>query len=252
MYVRRRKALNPSQVADLVAACANPRQKLVILALVEAGLHPTELSRLDRSDINWEEGSVRVAGRPTPVAASPVVLAMLWEHFGTSGKVRLGVRQIQRLVRSVGHAAGLNPIVTPEVLQRTWLETTSPPARLSGRKRERVLEAAADAAHDLILIADDERKFVDLNQAAAELLGLRRDQVIGRRIDDFFTEAQGKTVPTAWSLFVAEGEQRGLCELKAATPRTFEYRAKANFRRGLHLSVLRELPPRSSIENDGK
>ena len=242
MYLRRRKALSSTQVADLITACANTRQKLVVFALAETGLHPSELSRLDRSDINWDEGSLRVAGRPTAVAASPAVLSILREHFGAERKARLGVRQIQRLVRAVGHAAGLDTIVTPEVLQRTWLETSAPPTRSSGRRRERVLEAAADAAQDVILIADDERRFVDLNQAAVEALGLRRDEIIGRPIEDFFSEAQGQAVPDAWSSFAVEGEQRGICELKSGSQKTFEYRAKANFRRGLHVSILREIP----------
>ena len=253
MYQRRRQALNATQVADLIAACPTARQKLVILALVEKGLHPNELSRLEKTDINWEEGSLRIPGRAAAVPASAAVVSLLREHFGTERKkVRLGVRQIQRLVRAVGHAAGLNTAVTPEVLQRTWLETSASATRFSGRKRERVLEAAADAAQDLILVADDERRFVDLNQAAAEVLGLRRDEVLGRRIDEFFSEAQVKPVPTAWSIFVVEGEQRGLCELRSGTPRTFEYRAKAHFRRGLHLSILREVATARSVENDGR
>jgi hypothetical protein len=52
----------------------------------------------------------------------------------------------------------------------------------------------------------------------------------------------GKAVPTAWSVFVVEGEQVGLCELiSAGQPRKFEYRAKAHFKAGFHVSVLREI-----------
>ena len=100
---------------------------------------------------------------------------MLREHFGAGRKVRLGTRQIQRIVRTVASKAGLNNIVTPDVLQRTWLELSSLPGSLARRRRERVLEAAADAAMDVILIVDDERRFVDLNHAAADVLGLPRE-----------------------------------------------------------------------------
>lgn len=241
LYVPTRKPLRPHQVAELIAACANARQRLVILALVEAGLHPLELSRLDESDINSEEGTLRVAGRPTRVAASPAVLSMLREHFGTRRKVRLGTRQIQRIVRAVASKAGLDTTVTPDVLQRTWLEMSAPDASLPGRRRQRVLEAAADSAPDVIVIVDDERRFVDLNRAAADVLGLRREEIIGRPIEEFFSEAQGEAVPAAWSTIVVEGEQRGVCELKSVPRKSFEYRAKAHFRRGLHLSILREI-----------
>jgi PAS domain-containing protein len=104
-----------------------------------------------------------------------------------------------------------------------------------------VLGEAAAAALDVILVADDDRCFVDVNEAAADILGLPRNLIIGRRIDDFFSEALGEPIPAAWKLFVSEGMQCGICELKAPRwPRRFEYRAKANFAAGLHLSVLRE------------
>lgn len=104
-----------------------------------------------------------------------------------------------------------------------------------------LLGAAAAAAFDVILVADDERRFVDVNEAAAGLLGLPRHEIVGRRIDEFFSEARGDAIPVAWDLFVTEGVQCGICELiGGAQPRRFEYRAKANFAAGLHLSILRE------------
>jgi len=104
-----------------------------------------------------------------------------------------------------------------------------------------ILAKAAAAALDVILVVDNERRFVDVNEAAAGILGLPRSEVLGRRVDDFFSEARGEGIPTAWERFVSEGVQFGICELKAPGPRRrFEYRAKANFAPGLHLSVLRE------------
>jgi PAS domain-containing protein len=103
---------------------------------------------------------------------------------------------------------------------------------------------AMDSAADVILIADDERRYVDFNRAAVEALDLPREEIVGRRIEDFFSMVQCDSVPTAWAGFIAEGEQGGLCELRVgARRRLFEYRAKANFRRGLHLSILREVTP---------
>ena len=104
-----------------------------------------------------------------------------------------------------------------------------------------ILGKAAAAALDVILVADDDRCFVDVNEAAADILGLPRSEIVGRRIDEFFSQARGEAIPVAWKSFVAEGVQCGICELKApGRMRSFEYRAKANFAPGLHLSVLRE------------
>jgi PAS domain S-box-containing protein len=226
----------------LVAACAAPRDRLVVLALVETGLRASELSRLEDQDVNWEEGALRLAGRQAPIPVSPVVLDLLREEFQSEKRLRLGIRQIQRIIRAVVRKAGLSPKVTPDALHRTWLETAGPAESRSGKQRERLLEAAGDAALDIVLVADDQRRFVDLNRAAADVLGLPREKIIGRRIEDFFSEAHGKPVPAAWSAFVVEGEQAGLCELRSdGKGRKFEYRAKAHFKTGFHMSILREI-----------
>jgi PAS domain-containing protein len=99
-----------------------------------------------------------------------------------------------------------------------------------------ILAMAAVAAVDLILVANDNRQYVDVNEAAALVMGMPRSEIVGRRVDDFFVEVQGKAG------FIADGIQRGICELNTGGKRRrFEYLAKANFAPGLHLSVLREM-----------
>ena len=101
------------------------------------------------------------------------------------------------------------------------------------------------ASLDIILVADDERRFVEINQAAVDMLGLPRSEVLGRRVDEFFAEASGVAIPEAWASFVAAGVQSGICELKGKR-RLFVYRAKANFVPGLHVSVLQDAPETGS------
>ncbi len=104
------------------------------------------------------------------------------------------------------------------------------------------LKAAAMAALDVIVVTDDQRRFVDLNHAAEAAFKLPRNEIIGRKVDDFFLAAGGLTMPEAWAGFIADGVQRGICEMiEPGVPRRFEYRAKANFAPGLHLAVLREV-----------
>lgn len=113
-----------------------------------------------------------------------------------------------------------------------------------------ILQKAAEAAMDVILVADDERRFVEVNEAAARILGLPRHEILGRRIEEFFSEAAGADIPAAWASFVGEGVQWGICELKTRGPRRrFEYRAQAavSAGRGEHdrdrtLNSARRLP----------
>jgi len=118
----------------------------------------------------------------------------------------------------------------------------SHPAASGSASDEGMLRAAAMAAPDIILVTDDHRQFVDMNEAAAHAFKLPRNEAIGRKVDDFFTEIRGESVPEAYAAFLADGIQCGVCVLLAAgAPRRFEYRAKANFAPGLHLGVLREI-----------
>jgi PAS domain-containing protein len=114
------------------------------------------------------------------------------------------------------------------------------PPNVSGSAH--ILALAAMAAVDVILVANDDRQFVDVNAAATALLRMPRSKIIGRRIDEFFRESSGEPIPEAWAGFLADGALDGICELTApGKRRRFAYRAKANFAPGLHLSVLREL-----------
>ena len=240
MYIPIRSALESHDVARLISACENARDKLVILALVEAGLRARELGRVQPGDIEWDQRALRVAGRAEVVPLSETLLGLFRLIFEKRSTLRLGNRQIQRIVRAVGARAGHEKPVTPDVLRRTWQQHAA--ATAAARNGVRVLESAAEAAPDVILVADDERRFVDVNRAAEDLFGLPREQILGRRIDEFFSEAQGKPVSTAWEAFLSEGEQRGLCELShGERRRVFEYRARAQFGTGLHVSVLREV-----------
>lgn len=116
-----------------------------------------------------------------------------------------------------------------------WTEPTS-------TSSDQILAMAALAALDVIIVVNDDRRYVDVNDAGAAALGLPRSEIIGRRIDEFFSAPNGEPLPQAWAGFIADGVQSGICEMKGAGGRRkYEYRARANFAPGLHLSVLREL-----------
>ena len=52
------------------------------------------------------------------------------------------------------------------------------------------LRALFDSALDAILVATDDREYVDANPSACELLGVPRDEPLGSRIEDFVSEGQ--------------------------------------------------------------
>ena len=112
-------------------------------------------------------------------------------------------------------------------------------------------EALFTAALDAVLVIDDERRFIDANPAAYQLLGVAHDQLIGRRIDEFLRAPAGD-VADAWRVFLETGSDRS--SLRVVRPdgeiRDAEYTATARFSPGRHLAVLRDVTDRKRDDRD--
>jgi PAS fold len=108
-------------------------------------------------------------------------------------------------------------------------------------KKEELVDPEGLNAPDFMLVADNTRRFIGATERAQTSLGLDREAILGRCIEDLFSEAGGLPVETAWADFVRTGAQQGICTTVAALgSRRFHYRAQANFAPGFHICVLRE------------
>jgi PAS domain S-box-containing protein len=107
------------------------------------------------------------------------------------------------------------------------------------------------AARDAVLVIDDSRRFVDANPAASRLLGVAHDDLIGRRIDEFL-DGSRFDIDAAWRVFLAQGQQAGqLSVVRADGERCpVEYNATAEFTRGRHLVILRDISERKRAETE--
>jgi diguanylate cyclase (GGDEF)-like protein/PAS domain S-box-containing protein len=115
---------------------------------------------------------------------------------------------------------------------------------------EAIASASFEHALDAMLLADDGRRYTDANPAACSLLGLPREEVVSRRLDDFVTEEMRPPLDGAWRDFLESGTQSGEFELVIAdgSRRMVEFRATANVLPGHHLSVLRDISSRAAGE----
>jgi len=93
-----------------------------------------------------------------------------------------------------------------------------------------------------ILIADDDRKSRDASSGAGKLLGLPREKIIGRSLDDFAEPSFKPVIPERWHDFLEKGEQQGTLQLVGADggARNVEYIAKGNVLPVRHVVVLRD------------
>ena len=104
-----------------------------------------------------------------------------------------------------------------------------------------------------ILLTGNDRNCVDASSGACKLLGLSRDKIIGRRLDDFTEPDFGSEMDTRWRDFLRRGEQEGTFRLAAANgrPRDVEYTAKGNVLPERHLLLLRAKTKKKAANGSG-
>ena len=105
---------------------------------------------------------------------------------------------------------------------------------------------------DAILVADNDRRYRAANPAACTLLGLSREEILKRHIDDFAAPALRQQIEAAWDSFLRGGGQEGEYELVRpdGSIRRVEFHASANFVPGLHVSMLRDVTERRRAESE--
>jgi PAS domain S-box-containing protein len=112
-------------------------------------------------------------------------------------------------------------------------------------ERTERLRAVFERSRNAMLIADDSRRYRDVNAAACRLLGSPRPWILSRRIDDFTPSELRGQVDEMWAEFLDAGTQAGEFELVLpdGERRTVDYSATANILPGMHLSILLPLVP---------
>src|SRR5271170_4001739 len=118
----------------------------------------------------------------------------------------------------------------------TWLAENGP------KELELLFRAIVYHPSAPILITDNDRYYRDASSGAGRLLGLPREKIIGRSLDDFVEPSFKPQVSGLWQEFLELGEQKGTLRLLApdGSPREVEYTAKGNVLPVRHLLVLRD------------
>ena len=100
-----------------------------------------------------------------------------------------------------------------------------------------------------ILLTDNERRYQEASIGASKLLGLPREQIIGRCLDDFTEPSSKAAISERWRAFLEKGEQEGTFPLLGpdGSPREVEYIAKGNVLPARNLVVLRDGPSKSKV-----
>lgn len=111
--------------------------------------------------------------------------------------------------------------------------------------RDQRLRAAFDSALDAMMVADDERRWIEVNGAACELFGSPREGLLGRHLEEFMAVSK-EAITRQWAEFLEAGQQKGELEILRADgeARLVEFSSTANFLPSRHLLVLRDVTER--------
>src|ERR1700686_3162927 len=94
-----------------------------------------------------------------------------------------------------------------QTIEARWL-TENGPKELESLLRAIVFQPSAP-----ILIADNNRHYIEASVGASKLLGLPREKITGRSLDDFAAPEIKPVIPTLWQAFLKEGQQVGILKL---------------------------------------
>jgi formate hydrogenlyase transcriptional activator len=127
-------------------------------------------------------------------------------------------------------------LVTSELSPAGWLSENGP------KELELLFRAIVYHPSSPILIADNDGSYCEASAGAGKLLGIPREKIIGRQIDDFAPAAFKPQVSQLWRAFLDHGEQVGTLQLLGpdGSPREVEYTAKGNVLPVRHVLTLRE------------
>jgi PAS domain S-box-containing protein len=107
--------------------------------------------------------------------------------------------------------------------------------------------ATTAPAPQAVLVVNDKRRCAEANEAACELIGLSRDEIVGRRLDALLVPEMRVRLSHVWTAFSEAGGHAGPFAL--ATGAEVQISLTPNLMPDRHLLVLSPIAPASPAES---
>jgi integrase/recombinase XerD len=123
------KFITYDELNRLLENAENYRDKLIIKFLFYTGVRVSELIKIKKSDIIFEEGFVKVYGKGGKERIVPIPKELLNElkdyinKINTENIFPLSSRQVERIIKNIAKKAGINKKVTPHILRHSLATT---------------------------------------------------------------------------------------------------------------------------------
>ena len=124
-----------------------------------------------------------------------------------------------------------------------------PDGGLERRRGGDLYRAIFETEADGLLVADDDRRYVDGNRAARNFIGLSREELRKHGVGDFVADDAGSRIDTLWESMMSRGRVEGLLPLQVADglERTVHFQARAHVAPGRHVISFRLAPPERQV-----
>ncbi|MCS7022205.1 MAG: PAS domain S-box protein [Gemmataceae bacterium] len=134
------------------------------------------------------------------------------------------------------------------------MTTPSPTVTLPSEVDPSLYSAVYEHAPDGILLLSNERRCLDANLAARELLGYSRDELLQRTLDDLTVPADRAQIPGCWQDFLNRQRCKGLWRALTRPGNTLyaDTRCQAHIRPGIHLCLFRDVSTYLQVENENQ
>jgi DNA-binding CsgD family transcriptional regulator len=106
-----------------------------------------------------------------------------------------------------------------------------------GAARAQLFRAMFETDPTAVLVLDDDRRNVDGNRVARSFLGVSREDLRRRRVDDFASSSVRENLDRLWQVFLTRGSLEGLLPmlLTNGLQRTVSFQARARVTPGRHV-----------------
>jgi len=247
------RELGSSQVAKAKRAAERTAEQLA--AIVASSTDAIYATSLDGEVTSWNAAAARVFGYPASEVVGRKVDPTIpvddrARHDALCARVAAGeVLPAHEAVRlrkdgtavavqiSVSVIAGADGEVVGLATNARDVSEQKRAARQLDQ-HDQAFRAIFEGALDAILIADDSGCYIAANEAAGALLGLPKEAVLGRSVEEFVDSGDEE-----FAQFLEHGELTGKIALHGAdgAVRLAEFSATANILPGQHLSILRDV-----------
>ncbi len=146
----------------------------------------------------------------------------------------------------------------PTAIERTLVASEQRRERaaieLALARSGRLFRAVFVNARDAMLIVDAERRLIDANPAAGEMLAMPAHELTKLKVDDLMPGSWRLNAARSWDEFLAAGDRGGEIELLRADGALAptEFTLASSFQPGRHLLVMRNIRERRAAEAAAK